>query len=94
MSDADLPFRWNAWNLGHATQHGVSPSEAEGLVRGARPPYPHRIGEDKWLAIGVGQGGRLIQVVFLYDSDGVTVYIIHARPLTDRERKRFRRRSR
>ena len=37
-----------------------------------------------------GQGGRLIQVVFVLDEDG-TAFVIHARPLTDREKRRFRR---
>jgi uncharacterized DUF497 family protein len=94
MSKSDPLFRWNAWNLDHATSHGVSPPEAESVVRSARRPYPHGIADEKWIAIGLGAGGRVIQVVFLYDPDGVTVYIVHARPLTDREKKRFRRRSR
>jgi uncharacterized DUF497 family protein len=32
----------------------------------------------------------LLQVVFVLDDDA-TVFVIHARPLTDRERRRFRR---
>jgi hypothetical protein len=34
-----------------------------------------------------------LQVVFLFDADDEdTAYVIHARPLTDREKKRERRR--
>jgi hypothetical protein len=33
------------------------------------------------------------QVVYVIDPDG-TVYVIHARPLTDREKRRYRRRKR
>jgi len=34
--------------------------------------------------------GRLIQVIFLLDQDD-TVFVIHARPLTDKEKRRFHR---
>ena len=88
-----MRFRWNDWNLGHATRHAVSPTEAENVVSNARPPYPQKIGDDNWLVIGQGSGGRYVQVVYLLDDDG-TAYIIHARPLTDREKRRYRRRKR
>jgi uncharacterized DUF497 family protein len=44
------------------------------------------------LVWGRGTGGRLVQVVFLIDSE-YSIYIIHARPLTEREKRRFRQRS-
>jgi uncharacterized DUF497 family protein len=56
-------------------------------------PKPERQGEDKWLVWGRGNGGRFVQVVFVVDDDD-TVYIIHAKPLTDREKRRYRRRNR
>jgi uncharacterized DUF497 family protein len=40
---------------------------------------------------GRGRSGRFLQVVFILDDDD-TVFVIHARPLTDREKRRFRRR--
>jgi uncharacterized DUF497 family protein len=86
-------FRWNEWNLEHATQHGVSTTEAESVVNAARPPYPEEAGEEKLLVIGRGQGGRSVQIVYIPDKDG-TLYIIHARPLTPSEKKRLRRRKR
>lgn len=85
--------RWNGWNLDHATRHGVSPTEAEHVAAHARAPYPEQAGDGKWLVRGPGQRRALIQVVYLTDPDG-TVYIIHARPLTDREKRRYRRRTR
>ena len=84
-------FRWNEWNLEHGPKHGVTPREAEQVVESARRPYPLRKADDKWLVWGQTAGGRLVQVVFLLDEDD-TVYVIHARPLTDREKRRFRRR--
>ena len=37
--------------------------------------------------------GRLLQVVFVIDPDD-TIFVIHARPLTENEKKRYRRRIR
>ena len=88
-----MDFRWNQWNLEHATRHGVTPEEAECLVSSAKAPFPQILGDDKRLVIGRGSGGRFLQVVFVYDEDD-TVYIIHARPLTDSEKRRLRRRTR
>jgi uncharacterized DUF497 family protein len=88
-----VEFRWNDWNLDHVPRHGVSPDEAEAVARGARPPYPERRSDEKWMVRGRGVGGRLVQVVYLLDDDG-TLYIIHARPLTDTEKRRYHRRLR
>ncbi len=86
-----MDFRWNAWNLEHIATHGVSPAEAEAVVRAAKSPL--RREDDKWLVFGRGTGGRFLQVVFVLDEDD-TVYVIHARPLTKREKRRLRRRRR
>lgn len=87
-----MEFRWNEWNIEHLAEHGVSPEEAELAVSSARRPYPQIHAEDKWLVWGRGQGGRYVQVVFVLD-EGDVIYVIHARPLTDREKRRFRKRS-
>jgi uncharacterized DUF497 family protein len=87
-----MGFRWNDWNVEHAARHGVSPEEAEMVVRGARSPFPRKMEEDKWLVWGRGHGGRYLQVVFVLDEDE-TVFVIHARPLTDPEKRRLRRRK-
>ena len=87
------PFRWNDWNIDHATKHGVSVAEAEAVVRAARRPYPEDIGNGKWIVIGRGHSGRFVQVIYVLDNDG-TVYVIHARVLDDQEKRRLRRRLR
>ena len=79
-------FRWNDWNLVHATKHGVSVEEAEHVVRCARRPYPRRVGNDKWQVIGRGVGDRWVQVAYLVDPDR-RLFIIHAMPLTGRRRR-------
>jgi uncharacterized DUF497 family protein len=86
-----MEFRWIPWNTDHARLHGVGIDEAEFAVRNAAKPYPLHREDEKWLVWGRGSGGRLLQVVFLIDDDG-TVFVIHARPLTEREKRRFRRR--
>ena len=85
-----MEFRWNDWNVEHLANHGVDPDEAEQVVLRAEAPYPKYRGEGKWLARGRGRGGRYLQVIFVLDEDDA-VFVIHARPLTQRERKRHRR---
>jgi uncharacterized DUF497 family protein len=87
-----MDFRWNDWNLEHVGAHGVTPEEAEFIVAHAARPYPERIEEKKYLVLGLGWGGRFIQAVYLLDDEG-TACIIHARPLTEAERRRLRRRE-
>ncbi len=88
-----MEFRWNEWNVEHIAGHGVSPEEAEHVVESARRPYPLARPDDKWLVIGGGHGGRWLQVVYIFDPDD-RVFVIHARPLTDREKRRRRKRER
>ncbi len=86
-----MDFRWNDWNVEHIAAHGVTVEEAERVVEHAAAPFPLRREDEKWLVWGKGHGGRFLQVIFILDVDG-TVFVIHARPLTEREKRRFRRR--
>ena len=88
-----MQFRWIDWNHGHIAEHGVEPKEAEMVVRNAKPPFPEEIEDDKFMVKGQSVGGRFLQVVYLVDPDG-TVFVIHARPMTEREKKQLRRRWR
>ena len=88
-----MDFRWNDWNIEHVQVHGVSPEEAEEVVHQARAPYPEARGDGKWLVCGPGSGGRLLQVVFIIEEED-SGYVIHARPLDDNEKRRYRRRTR
>lgn len=86
-----MEFRWNEWNVGHVGDHGVTPDEAEDVVCNASSPYPTHEGDDKWLVWGRGRGDRLLQVVYIVEDDDI-VFVIHARPLEPREKRRFRKR--
>ena len=85
-------FRWNEWNEDHIGQHGVLPKEAESLVNNAAPPYPEYVGTGKWLVRGQTPDGRYIQVIFVIEDD--CYYVIHARGLTDHEKRQLHRRRR
>ncbi len=87
-----MHFRWNDWNVAHIGRHGVTPEEAEMVVRHAKNPYPRYREDGKWLVWGRGHGGRPLQVVFVIDDED-SIFIIHARPLTDKEKKHYRKRD-
>jgi uncharacterized DUF497 family protein len=86
-------FRWNEWNVEHIGRHGLAPAEAEYVVDRARAPYPQRLGAGRFLVVGRTAGGAYVQVVYVFDPPGV-VFVIHARPLREREKRRWRRRRR
>ena len=86
-----MGFRWNEWNIDHISEHGVRPEEAEYVVENARAPYPEARDDDKWRVWGPTRSGRYLQVVFVIDPDD-GIFVIHARALTNREKRRLRRR--
>lgn len=88
-----MDFRWNEWNIDHIAKHGVDPDDAEFAILHAVTPYPSRHYDEKWIVWGQDSSGRYLQVIFIRDDDD-TVYVIHARPLDDREKRRLRRRRR
>jgi len=59
------------------------------VVEAATPPYPEARGDNKFRVVGRGTGGRFIQVIYVPDEDGA-IYVIHARPLTENEKRRYR----
>jgi uncharacterized DUF497 family protein len=84
-----IEFRWNAWNLDHATAHGVSTAEAVRVILNAARPYPRKHDGGKWIVKGRGNSGRMVQVIFVYDDDErQIVYVIHAMPVHGHRRKR------
>lgn len=88
-----MEFRWIRWNVDKVAGHGVTPAEAERVVKTARPPYPQCRADDKLLVWGATPAGRLLQVVYVLDEDDA-IFVIHARPLTDNEKRRWRRQRR
>jgi hypothetical protein len=60
------------------------------VVNHAAPPYPRIIDDRKRLVWGQAQGGDYLQVIYLLDSED-EAFVIHARPLTEQEKRRLRR---
>ena len=81
-----MRFRWNAWNLEHATKHGCTVSEIETVAGDPARGYPRRIGDGKYLVNGRGQGGRMVEVIYILDPD-FAAFVIHAMPVTKRRRR-------
>ena len=59
----------------------------------ARSPFPRRVEEDKRLVWGQTADGTYLQVIYVLDPDEV-VFVIHAMPMTDRQKRQLRRRRR
>jgi len=57
-------FRWNTFNLDKVAKHGVSPAEAEHVVRFAKRPYPRPHKKGTWLVRGRGRSNRLLPFLF------------------------------
>ncbi|HEX4795412.1 MAG TPA: hypothetical protein VH370_16570 [Humisphaera sp.] len=83
-------FRWNNWNEEHIAEHGIDPRSAEWVVNHPFRGFPREHGDDKFIAWGQIESGHYLQVIYTFDPPGV-VYVIHARPLTDKENRRVRR---
>ena len=61
-----------------------------------RPPFmrpPRYDGERTYRTWGQTAAGRYLQVIYIFSPPGV-VYVIHARNLTEPEKRRLRRRGR
>ena len=86
-------FRWNAWNVDHIAEHGVAPEDAERVVNNARSPWPEKIGDGKWRVWGRTHDGIYLQVIYIFSPNDV-VFVIHAMPLTERQKRQYRRRLR
>ena len=84
-----MDFRWNDWNIEHVQEHGVALREAELIIERAPEHQWLNRGDGKWLIRGRGYGDRFIQVILVLDEDG-TLYVIHARPMTDKEKRQWR----
>jgi uncharacterized DUF497 family protein len=84
-------FRWNSRNIDHIGEHGLDPGHAEFVVNHPARGFPRREADHKFRAWGQTMDGQYLQVVYIFDPPGV-VYVIHARRLTQNEKRRAQRR--
>lgn len=83
------------WNRRKAEEninkHGVSFHEASTVfgdpLAEIQPDVAHSIGEERFLAFGTSEQGRMLVVVFTERGD--TIRIISAREMTSRERRDY-----
>lgn len=84
-------FRWNDWNVEHVSEHGIRPEDAEFVVSHVSAPFPQAQGQGKFLVAGQTVDGTYIQVIYIFSPRDV-IFVIHARPMNDAEKRRLRRR--
>jgi hypothetical protein len=61
-------------NRDHIATHGVSPEEAESVVRGAARPFPQTIEDDKFIVWGSSRSGRQLQLIFVIKTPAEVAY--------------------
>ncbi len=68
-------FDWDGGNTGHIERHGVTPGEAEQVVRGAALPVDleSRSGEERHTELGETSTGRLLLVVWTWRGGRIRV---------------------
>jgi len=87
-----MRFQWH-WRKAedNIKWHGVSFEEAATVfgdpLAEIEPDFAHSINEDRFLAFGTSDQGRLLVVVFTERGD--TIRIISAREMTPRERRDY-----
>ena len=59
-------FSWDVWNIDHIAKHGVTPADAEYVVRNAESPFPRVLADDKLVVWGQAEDGTYVQVIFVY----------------------------
>lgn len=55
-------------------RHGVSPEEAEHVVRTAEDPFPRTVEDDKFVVWGATESGRHLQVIFVIKTPEEVTY--------------------
>ena len=78
--------------LPHISDHGVTEADVEWILSRAGEDGPSSRGSRQ--AIGQAADGRYLRVIYVPDDEGEGVFVVTAYPLTDRERKAYRRRKR
>ncbi|MEX2264222.1 MAG: BrnT family toxin [Bryobacteraceae bacterium] len=78
MGDA-LNFDWDAGNTQHLALHGVSPAEAEEVIRNnpIQLAVQIRSGEERILCAGKTESGRALQIVYTVRRGRIRVVTGH-----------------
>ena len=84
-------FDWDAGNARKNERHGVTQVEAEQVFFDPRlqamDDTKHSVTELRYIAFGVTQEGRALQLAFTLRASGTLIRVISARDMNRRERK-------
>ena len=84
-------FDWDAGNARKNERHGVSQVEAEQVFFDpqlqAMDDTKHPVTELRYIAFGMTEEGRELQVAFTLRASGTLIRVISARDMNRRERK-------
>ena len=71
-------FDWDAANLSHIAEHSVTPEEAVQVLQNDPVDLDYQVveGEQRWVAVGVTNGGRFLLVV--WTIRGLTIRVVTA----------------
>ena len=69
-------FDWDAANLSHIAEHGVTPEEAVQVLQNDPVDLDYQAveGEERWVAVGVTNRGRFLVVV--WTIRGLTIRVV------------------
>jgi uncharacterized protein len=83
--------RPSAWSEDHIARHGVTMAEVNEVLAGRHRESPGR--EASTIITGQTQAGRYLLIVAVTDSDDSDdlAFIVTARPMTEREKRTFKR---
>lgn len=86
-------FDWDEGNVRKNEKHGVSQAEIEQVFL-HRPIFfardeQHSQVEDRFLALGVSDEGRLLHITFTLRREGTKIRPISARPMSRKERAAY-----
>ena len=95
---AAAKFDWDEGNRAKCGKHGVSTAEVETVFRGSLAVFPaptYRSAEERFKAIGIGENGRRVFVVFTLrvQRDELLIRPISARYMHAKEVEHYERQT-
>jgi uncharacterized DUF497 family protein len=77
---------WDAFNVSHIAEHGVSPEEVEQVCQGDH--HVSQTPNGRLRLIGLTRGGHLLTIILAPKAEG-TYYTVTARPASTKERQLY-----
>ncbi len=70
-----VQFEWDAANLSHIAEHGVTPEEAEQVIENDPVDLDYQVieSEERWVTVGVTIRGRFLLAVWTIRGSAIRV---------------------